>query len=275
MNRSLEQRVKQKLHDIEKVKGIPFNRLLETLFLERILVRIGKSKHADTLIFKGGMCLAQFFDLKRATKDIDFLLKNLKANEETIKKIFNDIAALDVGDGISFGGVKIEQLSIEHKKYPGYRISMRGTLGQIRNDVDIDIGVGDVVKPKRLEIGLLSSKEPLFEESIELQAYPPEYIFSEKFEAILHLGDINGRMKDYYDCYRMIIEDVLNVKKLHEALKETLSTRGTELELIPEYFIGPLTVRWNSFVKKEKLEALRLESVVQTINNFLQENKLA
>lgn len=51
---------------------------------------------------------------------------------------------------------------------------------------------------------MLRDKGPLFEEVIELNAYPPEYIFAEKLEAIIYLDDINGRMKDFHDCIRMI-----------------------------------------------------------------------
>lgn len=52
MSNATEQRIKQKLKDIAKTRYVPFNRLLETLFLERILVRIGKSKYRENLIFK-------------------------------------------------------------------------------------------------------------------------------------------------------------------------------------------------------------------------------
>ena len=55
MSKSIEQSVKQKLKNMEKKKGIPFNRLLDTLFLERILARVSSSNYKDKLIFKGGL----------------------------------------------------------------------------------------------------------------------------------------------------------------------------------------------------------------------------
>ena len=43
-------------------------------FLERILVRVSRSKYRDQLVLKGGLCLSKFVKIERATKDIDFLL---------------------------------------------------------------------------------------------------------------------------------------------------------------------------------------------------------
>ncbi len=102
MNNPTEQRIKQKLKDIEKASQIPFNRLLDTLFLERFLVRIGNSKYSENLVFKGGMCLAHFLKLGRSTKDIDFLLQKLGSNKDTIQSVMNEIAGCDVGDNFYF-----------------------------------------------------------------------------------------------------------------------------------------------------------------------------
>lgn len=269
MSKAIEQSVKQKLKTIEKEQHIPFNRLLDTLFLERILVRIGKSKYRDQLIFKGGMCLAHFLDLNRSTKDIDFLLQKIDSNKEIIKSLMVDIASSDIGDTFTFSNVIVDVLSLKHKKYPGYRISMIGQLGQIRNKVSIDVGVGDVVKPKIIHVTLLKAKHAIFEDSIELNAYPPEYIFSEKLESIIYLGEINGRMKDYFDCYRLIVEKILGASPLIVAIKETFSERKTAVGLIPNEFIQAHEKKWAAFQRKEKCGDLSITTVINTINNFL------
>ena len=195
------------------------------------------------------MCLAQIINLGRETRDIDFLLIQIKGSVETIKDIIEEIATIDIGDNFVFSQVYVSELPIENKKYPGYRISLQGTLGQIKNKVSIDIGYGDVVRPEVLKIELMRSKGPLFEETINLKSYPPEYIFSEKLEAILHLGESNSRMKDFYDCYRLIQDGVLDKKRLKRAIQETLENRGTEVHLIPEP-TKSFNLKWNSFVKK-------------------------
>lgn len=272
MNKATEQSIKQKLKNISKETKVPFNNLLDTLFLERFLVRISKSKYAENLIFKGGMCLAQMIDLGRETKDIDFLLTKIKGNLETIKNIVEEISATDIEDGFLFSSIEVSELSIEHKKYPGFRILVQGKLGQIKNRVSIDIGVGDVVRPKALDVELMNSRGPIFEDSINLKSYPPEYIFSEKLEAILYLGDLNSRMKDFYDCYCLIQEGVLDKKKLKIAIKETFENRGTEFSLISEP-TESFTLKWNSFSRKNRVEGLKLETVISEINKFIKEDK--
>lgn len=268
MSKSTEQSIKHKLKDISKRLNIPFNTLLEMLFLERFLVRIGKSAYADKLIFKGGMCLAQFLDLGRKTKDIDFLFTQVKNNIEKIKKIMENIASIDAGDNFIFSQVEVSQLPFEHKQYPSYRVFIQGRLGQIKNKVSIDIGAGDIVDFKSLEIKLMRAKEPLFEKSIKLNSYTPEYIFSEKLEAILQLGETNSRMKDFYDCYRLIEENILDKNLLKVAIRKTMENRNTELKIIPQPN-EQLKIRWESFLKRNKITDLKLSVVISRINQII------
>lgn len=269
MNKAIEQRVKSKLKEISSESQIPFNNLLDMLFLERFLVRISKSSYSEKLIFKGGMCLAQVITLGRETKDIDFLLKEVKGGLDKIQEILKEISSIEVNDGFNFSNIEVRELSIEHKKYPGYRIDVQGELSQIKNKVSIDVGIGDVVRPHVLTVELMSSgSTPLFEESIKLNSYPPEYIFSEKYEAIIYLGEVNGRMKDFYDCYRLITEDKLDKSLTNEAITETLQNRETEFSLISNP-VEQIKIRWKSFVKKSKFDHLEIETVVATINSFV------
>lgn len=270
-DRGIEQKVKAKLKKISKDEGIIFNNLLETLFLERVLARISKSKYREKLIFKGGMCLSQIINLKRGTKDIDFLLKEMDAGEKNLEEVFNDICNIEHNDGFKFSNPEIQQLSLEHKKYPGYRISLLGSLGKIKNKVTVDVGVGDVVLPEIVNIKLQGGEEALFEDSISLISYPPEYIFSEKLEAILWLRESNGRMKDYYDCHMMIVENVLDKSNLKAAITDTFKTRETKLEFIPESFADDLESRWAGFKNKEKLKDINLGEIVKKINSLLKE----
>lgn len=269
MSKATEQRIKQKLKDIEKTTNIPFNRLLDTLFLERILVRIGQSKYRENLIFKGGMCLAHFLKLGRSTKDIDFVLKKLDGNENIIQSVITDIANQDIGDDFTFSDIKVKLLSLTHKKYPGYRVTMTGQVGQIKNKVSLDVGIGDVVRPREIEVELLKANQPLFEQSVALRAYPPEYIFSEKLEAIIYLGEINGRMKDFFDCYRMIDAQLLDSRLLKMAVNETFSERQTIIETIPNELKKAHQSKWAKFIRKENIDNLEIAQVIDTTNEYL------
>lgn len=269
MSKSIEQSVKQKLKNIEKAKGVPFNRLLDTLFLERILARVAKSNYKEKLIFKGGLCLAQFLDLERGTKDIDFLINELDENEASLKITFNDISKINLNDGFVFSNTSVSQLSLTDKKFPGFRITIEGNLGEISNKVQIDVGVRDVVRSKALDVVLLKDKDFLFEDSVELVGYTVEYIFSEKLEAIIDLGNINSRMKDFYDCYKMIQKNVLDTTLVKLAIEATFKSRQSTVGLIPLELILDLEKRWNGFLRKEIKTNIKFKDVINEINSYL------
>ncbi len=115
MSKAIEQSVKHRLKKIEKETKVPFNRLLETLFLERILTRLAKSKYRDKFIFKGGMCLRQLIELKRETRVLDFLLLGLEKENKKLKAIFEESVQIELDDGFNFNEVRLNPLPLTHK----------------------------------------------------------------------------------------------------------------------------------------------------------------
>jgi len=268
-----EQKIKSKIKDINKKTGIPINQLLNTLVLERFLVRVSLSQYKEKLIFKGGLCLARLLPLNRETKDIDFLMREIQTNKESIKKVFEEISETSLNDGFKFSKVDVKELLGDHKKYPGYRVSITATCGQINHKIGIDIGLGDIVIPRLLEVELMRDEEPIFEDSIELTSYSTEYIFSEKLETIIFLGEASSRMKDFYDTYALVEAGKLNIERLKIAIKETFENRNTNYNLIPitPDYIDALAPSWIAFLKKNILikNKLELKEVILVINKFL------
>lgn len=268
MSKAIEQSVKEKLKNISKKEGVAFQILLETLFLERFMVRLATSNYNKNFIFKGGMCLDQYLEMGRETRDLDFLIHKIESSADKVQKIFEEIASIKMDDGFEFIHIKLDLLSTEHKKYPGYRVSVTGQLGQIKQLITVDVGAGDVVRPKLIEVELFQDKVPIFETSIKVSAYPPEYIFAEKLEAIIHLGEVNGRMKDFYDCMKIIQEASISKEQFKEAIEETFSNRGTKVGLIPDH-AAQLDLRWSGFVRKNKISNVEIGEVILIINEFL------
>lgn len=197
------------------------------------------------------------------------MVSELNENESSLKVIFEDISKINLNDGFRFLDVHVNQLSLTDKKFPGFRITIEGKLEKITSKVQIDVGVGDIVRPKVIDVVFLKDKESLFEDSVELVGYTVEYIFSEKIEAIINLGSINSRMKDFYDCYRMIQENVLDPSLVKLAIEATFGRRETTVELIPIDLILDLEKRWNGFLRKEIKTNIKLEEVVDSINSYL------
>ena len=129
---------------------------------------------------------------------MDFLFTQLNAETPVIKKIFQNICSLNIKDSFAINVLKAELLDHPHMIQPGFRVTLKikHTKGTLKDNLQIDIGVGDVVNAKALAMSLLKYKsEPFFEDKISLKVYPLEFIFAEKLIAIISKGKINSRMK--------------------------------------------------------------------------------
>ncbi|MBA2728305.1 MAG: nucleotidyl transferase AbiEii/AbiGii toxin family protein [Parachlamydiaceae bacterium] len=229
-----EQGLKDRLQAISKERGINFNECWKKLLLERFLSRLSRSTYTQQFIFKGGFLLAYIMEIGRETTDLDFLLTSINASEDEIKEAIEEIIAIETEDGFTFSYEGIDLLEQPHMDYPGYRVGLKATFGRMRDKIQIDVGIGDVVTPTTRELHFFQYRgKPMFEGEISLLAYPPETIFAEKLETVLSKGATNSRMKDYHDLLLLAREPhMINLKKLQVSLKSTFSNRGTTLELI-------------------------------------------
>ncbi len=229
-----EQALKHRLQTISKEKGIPFNSCWKQLLLERFLARLSRSAYADKLIFKGGFLLAYMMKIGRETVDLDFLLTRVKAEKITVEEICKEIAAVILDDGFTFSFTGVELLAQPHMDYPGYRITLNTQFAKMKDKIHIDVGVGDVVEPRTLEIKLFQYRgKPFFEDAVSLLVYPIETIFAEKLETVLSKGSKNSRMKDYHDLLLLVRnKELIRSIKLKEALIKTFENRSTALGTI-------------------------------------------
>jgi len=146
-------------------------------------------------------------------------------------------------------------------------------LDSARIAIQIDIGFGDAVTPAAVEMRyptlLNDIPAPL------LRVYPRETVFAEKLEAIVKLGMINSRMKDYFDLLTLVNEDAMDAVQLAKAIDATFARRETPLpaSLPIGLSIGfsndnSKQVQWRAFLRKNKLEAPMLQEVVTVLADF-------
>lgn len=129
--------------------------------------------------------------------------------------------------------------------------------GEARISVQVDIGFGDVVTPASERIVfpvMLDAPAP------ELNAYPKETVFAEKFHAMVHRGMDNSRMKDFYDLVVMLRIFSWNEAILLEAIRKTFARRETELPdslpiaLTDAFSEDPMKMtQWLGFVRRGNL----------------------
>lgn len=85
--------------------------------------------------------------------------------------------------------------------------------------------------------------------------YPPETVVAEKVEAMIHLGNLNSRMKEFYDVWRLSQQFEFDAEVLSEAIRQTLTNRETKLipneELKAELLESDtLEKQWRAFLVK-------------------------
>lgn len=189
---------------------------------------------------------------RRATMDIDFL-GQIKNDEKTIVSSIKNIIETEIEpDGIIFKPNSIEAEKIkENAEYEGQRIWFLGALGKARINMQIDIGFGDIVYPAPETCTMptiLNSPPP------KLLCYSRESVIAEKFEAIINLGFLNSRMKDFFDIWLLSRQFNFEGLILSEAVRITFEKRGTkfpsEIDAFSKSFIEEKQAQWKSFCNR-------------------------
>lgn len=266
--------VKDRLKNKSVISGKTFQDALIAYGLERTVYRLSISECVDRFTLKGGIFLYALFggEFSRATRDIDLLAMNLPNTIEDIKTVFEKIFSIDCDDALQYDLCTLEVKNIaEFKEYHGVNVSVIAYLDKTKVPISIDIGFGDVVYPSRVKMEfpvLLSMEAP------EIYAYSISSVISEKFEAIVSLGDANSRYKDFYDIYFLADSYSLDGTELKEAIKATFEHRKTGFSDIFAFTDDFITSeihqrRWHAFTKKKKtllnVELLEVIDVIKAV----------
>jgi len=212
-------------------------------------------------------------DAFRATKDVDFL-KSGEASIDYLTKVFIELCTQAVvpDDGVIFDPESVSATDIrEEDAYGGIRISMKARLSGARVSIQADIGIGDVVTPVAQEI-----EYPVLLDlpARKLKAYPVETVIAEKFEAMVHLGFANSRMKDFYDVWALLKFMSPDDGTLAKAIYNTFRRRGTPLPMdLPVALSSEFSrddtkqKQWTAFVRR----AAVVKSANQTLHETIEE----
>ena len=272
--RNIPASIRQRLLSRAKKDQRPFNELLQYFASERFLYRLSKSSHADRFILKGALMLRIWHSPElRPTMDIDLLGKTSNKEADIIAQI-QDILTIEVEeDGLVFDpdSIQAEQIT-EGMDYDGIRIRFLGALGSVRINMQIDIGFGDVVfpEPEKLDLPtMLNFSVP------RLLCYSRESSISEKLEAMVKLGMLNSRMKDFYDIWLLSQHFNFDGPKLAEAIRRTFEQRGTalpmEIEIFTEPFITAKQTQWAAFWKRLQQNQVpsSFREIMASVSGFL------
>ena len=268
--------IRQRLKNISKDDKRPFNELLQYYAMERFLYRLSQSQHANCFILKGALMLRAWQSPEvRPTMDIDMLGKTSNEIGSIIEQVKDIVSVEAEPDGLVFDldSIKAERIK-EDADYEGVRVRFIGTLDNARVHMQIDVGFDDIVYPEPVETEfptILNSPMPI------LLCYSRESAIAEKFEAMLKLGELNSRMKDFYDIWLLSRQFDFDGKELAEAMRLTLEHRSTDIpDVITAFtkaFIEDKQVQWKAFHKRLAQEHIPddFAVVIAGVEDFLGE----
>jgi predicted nucleotidyltransferase component of viral defense system len=274
---NLAHSVFQRLLNYAKEHGEDFNRLLSRYAMERFLYRLSKSEHSGKFVLKGALLFLVWEPdyQRRSTKDIDLLgfTENSLDNLTAIAKEVCETAVEE--DGIQFdsGTIQIERIT-EDADYAGIRIKGVAFIGKSRIPIQIDIGFGDALVPGAIPgtvPALLDFPAP------KLQCYHQLTAIAEKFQAMIKLGELNSRMKDFYDIWNIIQSEEINGAELQKACVATFEQRKTPFNLEARFFSEKFSEaigkdrQWAAFIRQQGLEGIApdsFEKVVGILQTF-------
>lgn len=270
--------IRSKLLNIAKEENTFYQTVLTRYFQERLLYRISQTRYRNNFYLKGGALMYAYERFAaRPTLDIDFLGNNISNEGESILKAFKEICSVPYEeDGVTFDVEQITDQNItEFKDYHGIRLSIPVRMDTISQVMTMDIGFGDVVTPKPVDLDYPILLEHL--PSAKILAYSLETVIAEKLHAVVDLADQSSRMKDYYDLYTILHNEKFDADVLQEAIIRTFENRHTPYDDNTMFFRKEFSenrqmqVRWQAFIKKiTKNTELAFAEVVTYIQEKLQ-----
>ena len=192
---------------------------------ERILERLAISPYAQNFILKGGLLISSMIGVgARTTMDMDTTIRGIQLEEEEIVKIFKEILAIDINDGITFEYQRIEPIR-EEDAYNNFRIHISAKYGKINSPMKVDVTTGDKITPAAIQYDYPFIFE---DKTVPIMAYTLETVLAEKYETIIRRNIGNTRARDFYDLHVLCHErkdkvrpDILKMAIEHTTVKRS------------------------------------------------------
>jgi len=271
--------VRDRLYNLAQREKRDFTLILTAFATERLLYRLCRSEYADRFVLKGARLFALWSHKPhRPTRDLD-LLGFGDPSPNALRQAFQAVCRTEVEpDGLTFDEetMTIEEIRLE-QEYDGQRIKLSARLAQARIPLQIDVGFGDVVTP---EVQILDYT-PLLDilPAPHIRAYTRETVIAEKLHAMVSLGTLNSRMKDFYDICALANEFDCNGQTLCRAIQATFQRRKTPVPselplcLLPSFAEDEDRQRlWKGFLTRSASQDLSTDdfvTVLEKVRDFL------
>jgi hypothetical protein len=270
-------KLRKQLLRLARERGEDFQVTLSRYGAERLLYRLSQTRHRESFVLKGAMLVGTWTPVPhRATRDVDFLGLG-DPSPDRLSDVLREVAVVEGGhDAIVFdpGTVRVEEIR-EEEEYGGLRLRITADFGGAVVHVQMDVGFGDAVVPAAEWIDyptLLDLPAP------RLRAYTHYTVVSEKLEAIVSLGMLNSRMKDFYDLWMLSMEFGFDGELLSQAVRATFERRRTEIPTetppaLQDVFAADAEKQrqWKAFVSRGQLRQsdVALDAVIRDVRGLV------
>jgi hypothetical protein len=266
--------IHQRLLNQARAEGRLFNELLQYYALDRFLYRLGRSDCASRFVLKGALLLAVWHaPITRPTRDIDLLGETDNALAAIVAAMQDICRQPAPGDGLVYDDQAVTALQIaEGARYTGVRVRFWAYLGKARIPMQIDVGFGDALIPGPQMVALPA---PLGLPRAVLLGYTAESVVAEKLQIMAALGEINSRLKDYYDLWLLATHHTFEGSHLAQAIQATFTRRETRLTwplagLQDSFANEAREAQWSGFRHRLRLaEPATLRQAIEAIRPFV------
>jgi len=275
--KNLSASVLARLRNQAKKSNQTFNEVLTYYGLERFLYRITKSEYEGKFVLKGALVMVTWgASPMRITKDMD-LRAFIQPDLQSVIGVMRDICNTEVeADAIQFDpdSIRAEQI-VETAIYPGIRVRLMGFIERVRIPLQIDMAFSGPIVPEpkiRTYPTILDLPPP------QIRSYPTEAIVAEKLDAIIQLGAINTRMKDFYDLWKIQSGFEFKGSLLLSSIRSIFDSRQTRLPEktpigISMSFAKDNQSLWEAFLRRigeSNPEIISFEHVIEDVWNFVE-----
>jgi len=237
--------------------NLPANTMLLLYAQQGLLARLDASPYAERFVLKGALSLfARYGQAARPTEDVDLAVRGLPYTPEEVGRVLEQVCRVPYGDGLAFDPASVRVSPIQDAlHYPGASVRLVALLGSSRASLQIDVSFGNAITP-----GPVTWTFPplLVDSGVSVSIYPLETVITEKFAALVEIGEATTRMKDLYDLHVILTREVLGAGDTSLALRRSFAARGTPAEAVPRVLDEAfgrselLAPRWRQYLARTR-----------------------
>lgn len=268
--------IRQRLRNALRARGEDVTVGLQRYAVERFLYRLGRSRHRERFVLKGGALFAIWGTAYRPTRDVDFTGYGSSDPQDVIGACREICNTADDVDQLTFDTDTIAADPIrDGSEYDGLRIRIRARLGDSDIPIQVDVGFGNAIVPGPEE---KEYRTILGDPPPRILAYPPESVVAEKMHAMVTLGERNSRYKDFYDLHAIAMAFPFDRSTLVRAVRATFERRATPMPVeMPAALAGRFysddsrAQQWRAYVTRNHLAGVPPDfgAVGDIVSSFL------